>query len=507
MKAQTTGKVATKGLPPRGVGPVTLDMVAQAAGVSPSTVSRILNGTAVVSEAKKKAVQDAVAKLGFVPNPMARGLAGGRTFSVGVITQAIDSPFYGSALRGIEDEMDPAGYSPLFVSGHWNATAEARCIDILRSRRVDGIIVLTGRLTDTALRKCAQNVPVVVTGRSLKTPNLFALNFDNFGGGRAGRKHENPDIRPLPVDDGAPLTGKASASVAFPAGAAALAVDGKADTAWSADLHGQEDPQLTLDLGTLREFGGVIDASLYMAASWPLIVLTFVVFFYCLSCLYDDRKDRSVLFWKSLPLSDGQTVLSKVTSALVVAPLFAMGAAIITSIGFLVLLSIYVLFHGGNPLTLIWGPASPITISLHMLASLPVYAAWALPTVGWLLLVSAWARTKPFLWALLVPVFAGILVTWFDVMEMFGSSAAWFWQHVVGRLLLGTVPGMDLVYRGASDPRLVNFNPDGPEDIVFLFSAQQSWGAFATLDLWIGVAVGVAMIFGAMHYRRSRDEG
>lgn len=274
-------------------------------------------------------------------------------------------------------------------------------------------------------------------------------------------------------------------------------------------MNGVKLDQLTENLSPkeMAELGGGLDLGTLMAGSWPLIVLAFVVFFYCLGALYDERKDRSILFWKSLPLSDGQTVLSKVASALVVAPLFAMGAAIITSIGFLVLLSIYVLFHGGNPVSLIWGPASPLTISFHMIASLPVYAAWALPTVGWLMLVSAWARTKPFLWALLVPVFAGILVTWFDVMEMFGSSASWFWQHVVGRLLLGTVPGMDLVYRGASDPRLVNFNPDGPEDIVFLFSAQQSWGAFATLDLWIGAAVGVAMIFAAMHYRRSRDEG
>ncbi|MCU0925697.1 MAG: LacI family transcriptional regulator [Hydrogenophaga sp.] len=95
-------------------GVVTIERVAEEAGVSPSTVSRILNGTAVVSEAKKIAVDQAVAKLGFVPNPMARGLAGGRTLSIGVVTQAIDSPFYGASLRGIEDALDPAGYSPLF---------------------------------------------------------------------------------------------------------------------------------------------------------------------------------------------------------------------------------------------------------------------------------------------------------------------------------------------------------------------------------------------------------
>ena len=164
-------------------------MVAELAGVSPSTVSRVLNGTAVVSDLKRLAIDRAIARVGFVPNPMARGLAGGRTLSVGVVTQAIDSPFYGLALRGIEDTLGNAGYSPLFVSGHWDATEEARCIDVLRSRRVDGIIVLTGRLSDQALRNHAKALPIVVTGRRLKAPGLFALEFDNFEGGRLATHH------------------------------------------------------------------------------------------------------------------------------------------------------------------------------------------------------------------------------------------------------------------------------------------------------------------------------
>jgi LacI family transcriptional regulator len=189
MNSRSKPARATKGPTGQAAGPITLEMVAQAAGVSPSTVSRILNGTAVVSALKKQAVDDAIARLGFVPNPMARGLAGGRTLSVGVVTQAIDSPFYGAALRGIEDELDPAGYSPLFVSGHWNAAAEARCIEVLRSRRVDGIIVLTGRLTDAALKATARELPVVATGRTLKAPGLFSLAFDNVEGGRLATRH------------------------------------------------------------------------------------------------------------------------------------------------------------------------------------------------------------------------------------------------------------------------------------------------------------------------------
>lgn len=170
-------------------GKVTLGMVAEACGVSPSTVSRILNGTAVVSPEKREAVDRAIAELGFVPNPIARGLAGGRTLSVGVVTQAIDSPFYGVALRGIEEELGPAGYSPLFMSGHWNAQQEQRCIDVLRSRRVDGIIVLTGRLSDEALRKLAKELPVVVSGRSLKAAGLYALDFKDFEGARLATQH------------------------------------------------------------------------------------------------------------------------------------------------------------------------------------------------------------------------------------------------------------------------------------------------------------------------------
>ena len=166
---------------------VTLGMVAEACGVSPSTVSRILNGTAVVSPEKREAVDRAIAELGFVPNPIARGLAGGRSLSVGVVTQAIDSPFYGVALRGIEEEISKAGYSPLFVSGHWDTTEELRCIDTLRSRRVDGMIILHGRLSDEALRNLARALPTVVTGRTISGPGLYALDFNNFE--EIGRAH------------------------------------------------------------------------------------------------------------------------------------------------------------------------------------------------------------------------------------------------------------------------------------------------------------------------------
>ena len=88
---------------------VTLDMVAAAAGVSPSTVSRILTGNARVSDNKRTAVETTIQRLGYQPNVMARGLAKGRTFSIGVLTQDINSPFYGEAQRGIENALTGTG--------------------------------------------------------------------------------------------------------------------------------------------------------------------------------------------------------------------------------------------------------------------------------------------------------------------------------------------------------------------------------------------------------------
>jgi LacI family transcriptional regulator len=168
---------------------VKIDKVAQEAGVSPSTVSRILNGTATVSAAKRQSVESAIHKLGYIPNLTARGLAGGRTLSVGVVTQALDSPFYGVALRGIEERLEQAGYQSLFASGHWDAVAESRCIESLRSRRVDGIIVLTGRLSNQTLTNYAKALPIVVTGRNLKAPGVCSLKFDDFQGALLATQH------------------------------------------------------------------------------------------------------------------------------------------------------------------------------------------------------------------------------------------------------------------------------------------------------------------------------
>ena len=105
---------------------ITLGDVAREAGVSPSTVSRILNGTAVVAPGKRAAVEAVIEKLGYQPNVLARGLALGQSMSIGVLMQEISSPYYAEVLIGIEKGLAGTDYHPIVVSGHWRAEAEHR---------------------------------------------------------------------------------------------------------------------------------------------------------------------------------------------------------------------------------------------------------------------------------------------------------------------------------------------------------------------------------------------
>lgn len=161
---------------------ITLEQVARKAGVSPSTVSRILNGTAKVSDAKRQRVEAAISALNYRPNVMAQNLARGRSMTVGVITQDIASPFYSESLKGIEAELAGSGYAPLFVSGHWNEADEIDGVTLLVDRRVDGLIVLTGMLPDEILVETAERVPLVVTGRQLAAPRVLSLDIDHEAG-------------------------------------------------------------------------------------------------------------------------------------------------------------------------------------------------------------------------------------------------------------------------------------------------------------------------------------
>src|SRR5690606_13490872 len=125
--------------------------------------------------------------------------------------------------------------------------------------------------------------------------------------------------------------------------------------------------------------GAGIDMTLYMVAGFLGFVVGVVVFFYCLGSLYDERRDRSVLFWKSLPVSDRDTVVSKVISATIVAPTIGMVAGILTGIGVLLVVAASFAFHGQNVLGIMFLNGSPLKVAGTLLATIPVSALWALP--------------------------------------------------------------------------------------------------------------------------------
>ncbi len=163
-------------------GPSTLMDVARLAGVSPSTVSRILNGTARVSDDKRDAVLAAIAKVKFAPNQMAQGLKKGRSMTIGIVVQDISSPFFDETLRGVDDGLKNTGYASVIVSGHWDADEEADRIRLLLARKVDGIILLSGRMSDQTVLSFASQKPIVSTGRALHTRSALGFKLDNEAG-------------------------------------------------------------------------------------------------------------------------------------------------------------------------------------------------------------------------------------------------------------------------------------------------------------------------------------
>ncbi|HEX5353090.1 MAG TPA: ABC-2 transporter permease [Rhodanobacteraceae bacterium] len=247
-----------------------------------------------------------------------------------------------------------------------------------------------------------------------------------------------------------------------------------------------------------------LDATMLMFGMFAAIVLFFVTFFYLLGALYDDRRDRSILFWKSLPLSDTSTVISKVVSAVILAPLIAVVVVLAGYIVQQIVMSIWFAAHGLNPFPLLWAHTGPFSTWLHMLAMIPVDAVWALPTVGWLLLWSAVVRSKPFLWAVAVPIIVGVLNFWIQLLGMPHVNLRFMWGDLVGRSLLSVFPGSWMaVYANTPDiVRLADMNDVNRHVGTY----GMMYHVFATPEMWIGAVVGIALIAASVWFRRWRDE-
>lgn len=167
---------------------ITILDIAHAAKVSKSTVSRVLNNTTPVEEKKRKAVLKAMKKLDFKPNLFARTLAGGKSMTMGVVTQNIGSPFYDTITRGIIRGLVDTNYSPIFADGQWLPRIEKGAIETLIDRRVDGIIMVGGNLSTPILKEFNEQVPLVSVGRRLEDWPEQGIWIDNVDAAKSATR-------------------------------------------------------------------------------------------------------------------------------------------------------------------------------------------------------------------------------------------------------------------------------------------------------------------------------
>ena len=168
---------------------VTIHDIASKAGVSISTVSRVLNNNTSVREGSRKAVLEAVSELNYHPNIFASGLAGGRSKTIGVITQYVASPFFDLILRGIMEEMEGSEYHALFADGRWQPEKERRSIEMFVDRMIDGLIILGGVMPESELIAIGQRLPLILIGRDIPDLEGCCIPLDNFGGAYEATRH------------------------------------------------------------------------------------------------------------------------------------------------------------------------------------------------------------------------------------------------------------------------------------------------------------------------------
>src|SRR6184192_1420754 len=143
-----------------------------------------------------------------------------------------------------------------------------------------------------------------------------------------------------------------------------------------------------------------IEAPYDMAAIMLILIAFIVGLFYCLDALYGERSDRSILFWKSLPVSDRTTLLSKATIPLVVLPLVTFAIVVATQLVMMLWTSLLLISHGMSPAST-WTYVPLFRNSFILLYGLAAIALWHAPIYGWAPLISGWARRATFLWAIL----------------------------------------------------------------------------------------------------------
>lgn len=220
-------------------------------------------------------------------------------------------------------------------------------------------------------------------------------------------------------------------------------------------------------------------------------------FFYCIDSLYADRADRSVLFWKSLPLSDVEVVLSKFATGAVLVPLVAAAGAIVAQVavggGLMAKLALSGSYPGLwlHPQALLGGAATAFIACAGAIL-------WYAPVVAYLMLVSAWAPRAPFLWAVLPPVAAAILET--VVMQ---TS---YVRDLVASRLFGVYQMLERRESGGPDEDDTHSLSEFADKLGSIDWSSRLQHFFASPELWLGVLAAGLLLAAAIWVRRYRDE-
>jgi ABC-2 type transport system permease protein len=228
---------------------------------------------------------------------------------------------------------------------------------------------------------------------------------------------------------------------------------------------------------------GRVSAPFHTAAGLPIVVAFLVGAFYCLDALHGERRDRSILFWKSLPVSDRTTVLSKASVPLVVLPAIVYPIIVVTQLVMLAVSSA-VLLANGMDLAPFWERLPMFQLWLAILYALVAVALWHAPVYAWLLLVSAWARRAPLLWAVLPP----LAVAAFERIAFGTSHVALLIRH---RLLGWFTHGF-----------VANAEDRAPGEVLTHLTPGRLLGM---PGLWIGLLLAGAFLAAAVRLRRSRE--
>jgi ABC-2 type transport system permease protein len=223
--------------------------------------------------------------------------------------------------------------------------------------------------------------------------------------------------------------------------------------------------------------------------------------FYCLDALHSERRDRSVLFWKSLPVSDFTTVVSKLFVAFAVVPAIALVVVIATQLFLLVLSSIVLLVSGTSAQSLLSLVPYPELIVLMLYGSI-AFTVWLLPIYGYLLLVSAWAKRSTFIWAVLVPL--GIAV-----FEKLVFDTSYFIAAIKDRLLgwasaafAHAAQSSDFASKSEGMEAYADLGGTFPDSPLQIAAPLQY---LSDPHLWIGLALAAAFIAAAIWMRRYRE--